>query len=430
MRGKLTVARYFIETRWLRRLNTRMAVERLQNRNIRKHFAFLRKNSPYFAKLPLVKTIDDLKQLPIMDKAAMMRSFDRMNTRNLRKDKALKIAIESERTRDFQPMYNGVSVGLSSGTSGHRGLFVISDYERCAWAGAVLAKFLPQGKLSGHRIAFFLRANNNLYETVNSNIVKFRYFDIYDGMQKNLETLAEYQPTVLVAPPSVLGIIAEQVKSRRLSIRPQKIISVAEVLTHQDEIRFKKIFKQDIIFQAYQCTEGFLAHTCYRGSLHLNEDIVYIEKEFIDERRFVPIITDFRRTTQPIVRYRLNDILVLSDKKCACGNATTVIDRIEGREDDIFLFKDKDGGVVQVFPDIVGRCLLYTKNIKEYRVVQTAYDTAVVYLENSSKETRRTIIKEFERLAEKMSFVAPKLRFEQYELDLGRKLKRIERQFK
>lgn len=430
MGEKLTIARYFIETRWLRRLSTHTAVERLQNRCIRKHFAFLCENSPYYAKLPQVKTIEDLKQLPIIDKATMMRSFDRMNTQNLRKDKALKIAIESERTRDFQPTYNGVSVGLSSGTSGHRGLFVISDYERSAWAGAVLAKFLPQGKLSGHRIAFFLRANNNLYETINSNVITFRYFDIYDGMQKNLTALATYQPTVLVAPPSVLGIIAEQIQSHRLSIQPQKIISVAEVLTPRDEKRFKQIFKQDIIFQAYQCTEGFLAHTCHRGSLHLNEDIVYIEKEFIDKRRFVPIITDFRRTTQPIVRYRLNDILVLSDKNCSCGSATTVIDRIEGREDDIFLFRGNKGDVVQVFPDIVGRCLLYTKNIKEYRVVQTDYDTVVVYLDYSNEDIKRAIIDEFERLAKKMSFITPSLQFEQYELNLSRKLKRIERQFK
>lgn len=360
----------------------------------------------------------------------MMRSFDRMNTKNLRKEKALKIAIESERTRDFQPTYNGVSVGLSSGTSGHRGLFVVSDYERSAWAGAVLAKFLPQGKLFGHRIAFFLRANNNLYETINSDVITFRYFDIYDGMQKNLEILADYQPTILVAPPSVLGVIAEQVKSRKLSIMPEKVISVAEVLTHQDEKRFKQIFKQDIIFQAYQCTEGFLAYTCHRGSLHLNEDIAYIEKEFIDERRFVPIITDFRRTTQPIVRYRLNDILVLSDKKCTCGIAATVLDRIEGREDDIFLFKDTNGKVVQVFPDIVGRCLLYTKNINEYRVVQADDDTVIVYLDYCDEEIERTIINEFKRLAEKMLFVAPNLRFEQYELNLSRKLKRIERQFR
>lgn len=429
MRDNLVIARYFIETRWLYRLRTRKAIERLQNKQIRKHFAFLHKNSPHYASLPAIKTIDDLKQLPIADKAVMMASFDRTNTKHLRKDEALRIAIESERTRDFQPTYNSVSVGLSSGTSGHRGLFVISDHERQAWAGAVLAKFLPLRKLSGHRIAFFLRANNNLYETVDSSVITFRYFDIYDSMQKHLAALEEYKPTIIVAPPSVLGIIAEHVKNHKLSIKPQKIIAVAEVLSARDEKRLKQIFEQDTIFQAYQCTEGFLAHTCNHGSLHLNEDIAYIEKEFIDTRRFIPIVTDFRRRTQPIVRYRLNDILVLSNKTCVCGSATTLIDRIEGREDDIFMFKNQANELVSIFPDIIGRCLLYTKNIREYRVVQTGYDSVVVQLDYSDQKMKRDIIKEFKRLADKMSFIAPELHFEPYKLNLNRKLKRIERQF-
>lgn len=39
----------------------------------------------------------------------------------------------------------------------------------------------------------------------------------------------------------------------------------------------------------------------------------------IDERRFTPVITDFTRQTQPIVRYKLDDVLVVSDKPCPCG---------------------------------------------------------------------------------------------------------------
>ena len=46
------------------------------------------------------------------------------------------------------------------------------------------------------------------------------------------------------------------------------------------------------------------------GTLHLNEDIVYIEREYLDDRRFVPVVTDLERKAQPIIRYRLNDILV------------------------------------------------------------------------------------------------------------------------
>jgi putative adenylate-forming enzyme len=429
MWNKLITIQSFMATRWLNRFASTAEVRAFQEKMLMRHLAFLRKHSPYFAKMPVISSLDQMSELPIMDKSIMMRHFNRMNTVGLKKDTAMNIAVGSEKSRNFSETYNGISVGLSSGTSGHRGIFVISDRERSAWAGAVLAKYLPKGKLWGHRIAFFLRANNNLYETVRSKLVQFRYFDIYEGMDRNIVTLADFNPTVLVAPPSVLGIIADRIESGEIVIHPQKIISVAEVLTQKDEKRFKKVFGMKIIFQAYQCTEGFLAYTCPVGSIHLNEDIVYVEKEFLDGRRFVPIITDFRRTSQPIVRYRLNDILVESKSACSCGNAMTVIDRIEGREDDIFLCRNASGAIVRIFPDMIGRCMLYVRGIKEYRVVQTDYDHFTVYLDNTEVTVQEAIAHEFALLAHKLSFISPKLRFEPYRLDLGRKLKRIERQF-
>ncbi len=430
MQNKLTTLRYFVETRWFKKFKSAKKLQVFQEKMVIQHMAFLKEHSPYFAKLPAITNMDKFKQLPIMDKSVMMGHFNAMNTLGLDKEKALKIAIKSEKSRNFTPTYNGVSVGLSSGTSGHRGLFLVSNEERSAWAGAVLAKYLPKGKLFGHRIAFFLRANNNLYETVGSTLIKFKYFDIYKPMEDNIAILAIYNPTILVAPPSVLGVIADKIVSGELSIKPQKVISVAEVLSVKDEKRFKKVFRTKIIFQAYQCTEGFLAYTCEEGSLHLNEDIVYIEKEFLDNRRFVPIVTDFRRTSQPIIRYRLNDILVASKVRCSCGSAMTVIDRIEGREDDIFLFKDSSGKLIKVYPDMISRCMLYVKNIKEYRVVQTGYNRATIYLDNIDAAVQKAVINELAQLARKLSFNSPKLSFELYQLDLSRKLKRIERQFK
>ena len=44
---------------------------------------------------------------------------------------------------------------------------------------------------------------------------------------------------------------------------------------------------------------------------------------------FYPIITDFKRTSQPIYRYRLNDILVEEKSPCPCGSVFTRIAKIE-----------------------------------------------------------------------------------------------------
>lgn len=126
----LLIAGYFAQSRW-RRLRSRAAIDRLQERYVRRQFRFLRRHSPYFATLPRVGSRADLGKLPVMDKESMMANFNRLNTVGLDRDRALEIAVAAERSRDFSPMYRGVSVGLSSGTEW------ASGFVHCERSGAV-----------------------------------------------------------------------------------------------------------------------------------------------------------------------------------------------------------------------------------------------------------------------------------------------------
>ena len=426
--GILVAVKNFIEVRWIRKFRNREDIEKYQDKMIKKQLEFMKNNSPYYKNI----NTDKIDEIDIVDKKTMMDNFERMNTLGLDKDEALKIAIESEHTRDFSKKYDGISVGLSSGTSGHRGLFVLSDKETMQWAGAILAKLLPEYNLIGHRIAFFLRADNNLYEAINSVFIKFKFFDLLVSMEENIKELEKYNPTILVAPASVLKEIGKEKLSKKIDkISPKKIISVAEVLTEKDERFIKKAFNKEIIHQVYQCTEGFLAYTCKYGNIHVNEDIVKIEKEEIDKERFIPIITDFYRKTQPIIRYRLNDVLVSTNKKCECKCPFMIIDKIEGREDDIFIFessllKEKE---VQVYSDFISRCLVYVPDITNYRVVQTDKKHIIVYIDNMDKVITENITKEFKRLSERKKFRMPEIEFKEYETEKNKKVKRVERRF-
>lgn len=426
MNEKLKVVKYFIQMRYLRKFRSRKELRIYQQKMLLKQMRYIKANSEYFKDIK-ADSIRDFKKLPLMDKKIMMENFNILNCVGIDRDKALEIAINGEKSRNFNEKLNGISVGLSSGTSGARGLFVVSDDERALWAGGVLAKFLPKRNIFGHKIAFFLRADNNLYETIDSKAIKFRYFDIMKDMDENIEVLQKYQPTILVAPPSVLILLAQAQENGELDVHPAKIISVAEVLTKEDENYFKKVFRLDIIHQAYQCTEGFLGHVCECGSFHLNEDIIYVEKEDLGGGRFVPIITDFMRRSQPIIRYRLNDILVEDKKKCPCGSQATVIKKIEGREDDIFIFKGRNDKQITVFPDFICRCVIYVPGIKNYKVVQENENAVTVYLDNISEDIMSRIEQEFKTLSERMGFVCPKIGFEEYGFDLTRKMKRVER---
>jgi putative adenylate-forming enzyme len=191
--------------------------------------------------------------------------------------------------------------------------------------------------------------------------------------------LNESAPDVLVAPARVLAWLAAQQAAGRLRIAPTKVISVAEVLEPDDERRIAQAFAQPV-HQLYQCTEGFLGYTCEKGVLHLNEEFVHVEADWLDDARtrFSPIITDFSRGTQPIVRYRLDDVLRVRAAPCECGRHSLALEAIDGRCDDILWFRGAHDAVQRpVFPDIVRHALLVAAVSGDYRVVQ---DGAVLSL--------------------------------------------------
>ncbi len=292
-----------------------------------------------------------------MDKQKMLAGFDDLVTVPVTFAQTMAEAHRGWEQRDFShTLPGGMAVGLSSGTSGRTGVFLASERERAAWAGAVLGRALPRGLFSrggSQRIAFFLRANSPLYEATRSRRIRFEFFDLLKPWPEHFARLRALEPTVLVAPPSALRLIASAQETGELLLpTPERIISVAEVLETPERTAIERVFSQTI-HQVYQATEGFIAATCRCGVLHLNEDALIVEKRWIDEPsgRFVPILTDLYRRTQPIVRYELNDILIARRTPCPCGSVLQALDAIEGRTDDLCDLLRPDGSHGQIFPD-------------------------------------------------------------------------------
>lgn len=353
--------------------DSRHHLEVYQDYRIYRHLAWLAESSPYFA--PYAGK--SLAQWPIMDKNVMMDNFDAMNTAGLALDDVFSVALKSEQDRDFAPTLKGYTVGLSSGTSARRGVFVASTEERATWAGTMLAKALPRGLFAGERVALFLRANSSLYTAVESRWLTFRFFDLFTAFDQHLGPLQDYAPTIIVAPAQVLRQLAlAKLEGKLPGVLPVKVISAAEVLEPADRALISQAFGQ--VHEVYQATEGFLASTCSHGTLHLNEEFVHVEPEWIDasQDRFVPIITDFTRTTQPIVRYRLNDVLVRRREPCPCGSFAMALSAIEGRCDDMLELPGNAGQPVRVFADMVSRALAQVlPMVADYALVQTGPDT-------------------------------------------------------
>jgi putative adenylate-forming enzyme len=355
----------FVRTRWGYRFRSRSALLAWQSRRLEQFMSKALMDIPYYRSYRGAAH----DQLPIIDKPTMLRQFAAFNNRGIPLEAASEAAARAERNRDFMPtLPGGVTVGLSSGTSGERGVFLASDRERGLWAGAILARVLSPASLRQLltpwarplTVAFFLRANSRLYTTVDGRRLRFVFFDLLEPMADHVQALDALQPDLLIAPASVLGHLARCQEEGQMSLEPRQVVSVAEVLEPDDQLAAQRAWRV-AVSQVYQCTEGFLAASCSSGRLHLNEEFLHVEPLWLDEAhtRFVPLLTDFTRHTQTFVRYRLDDVLRLAAEPCPCGRVTLPLEAVEGRQDDMLWLPGLDDGALRpVFADLLRRAMV------------------------------------------------------------------------
>jgi len=399
----------WVRSRRLDHLRDRARLESLQRQWLARLLEHVAEHSPYyrpFAGFPF-------ESWPIVSKSEWMARFDQINTIGARHSELDAFAANAEATRNFSPTWRGHTVGFSTGTSGHRGMFFVSPEERARWAGTLFGRMLRINFLREERLALVLRAGSPLYERASTLRLRFRYFDQAQPWDAIVGGLAEYQPTILVAPARVLALLARDAAR----LRPTRIISVAEVLDDFDRARIEAAFGVRVE-QIYQATEGLLGTTCESGTIHLMEPYVLVEPQWLDAERtrFTPLVTDLWRRTQPVIRYRMNDVLRVKREPCACGRAALAIEAIDGRLDDL-LWLDSERGPVCVFPDLLTReVAMAVQQLDDYRITELARGRWHIALRPLPAEpARRQLSDRLRALALRLGAAAPEIEIGEFE---------------
>jgi len=413
---RLIILRHFIRTRWGPRPRSRSRLQAFQQKRIARFLRNVVRQSPFY------KGIEpELDHFPVMTKPGFLRNFTALNRHGITLEEATLTALRAENERDFRPLLRGgVTVGLSSGTSGSRQAFLVSRDDRCRWAGQMLALMLSRASLlqiitpfrRPLRIALFLRATSNLYTTLASARIRFDYYDLTRPLDELLAGLAGRCPDVLVAPATVLAELARREIAAPCGIRPSQVISVAEVLDARDRELIESAFGVRVA-EIYQAAEGFLGHTCEAGRMHLNEESLHIEPRWIDgsHDRFYPVITDFSRNTQWFVRHHLDDILRVDTAPCPCGRASLTLRTIEGRADEVLRARNAQGKLEPVFPDPL-RQALYAMRCPPglYRIAQHGgrWD---ICLQPDDDRMQQAVRSALENLLGRLGLTPPEFRF-------------------
>lgn len=358
---------------------------------------------------------------PVIDKSELTDHFAGMNLAGVDA-----LAVRDAIARGEERL-GGFVVGQSTGTSGNRGYYLISDVERFVWLGVILAKTLPDALWRRHRVALALPGLSSLYRSASSGSrISLGFFDLAEGVERWADDLAAFAPDTIVAPPKILRWLAENGR-----LHAQHIFSGAEVLDPLDRLVIEAATGRTVR-EIYMATEGLFGVSCPYGVLHLAEDVVHFEwsRPTPDSVLQSPIVTDFTRRSQALVRYRMNDLLELAEEPCRCGSPFRAVRRIEGRADDMFQLACDDGGTRIVTPDLVRNAIVDSHPaIQDFRAIQTGPAAIRVSLAAHLPPEVDAVVRA--RLAARLAAVGatPEIRMSRgIEPSFDRKLRRVRRE--
>ena len=125
------------------------------------------------------------------------------------------------------------------------------------------------------------------------------------------------------------------------------LISNGELLyDHQREL-IRNVFRSPVR-DTYGCVEWcFQGFECSRGRMHVSPDVGVLEILNDNGNPCGPgeagdvVCTSFVNSAQPLIRYRVGDRAVWApEAECLCGCAFPVLERLEGRREDVIILRD------------------------------------------------------------------------------------------
>lgn len=342
---------------------SREQLQRHQAAGLQRLRDFVLRNSPFYRRFHHGQAGRPLEALPILDKLTLMSHFDELVTDRQLRLSELEAHLETAPDALHQGRYRVLS---TSGSTGQRGVFVFNPEE---WRGALgaIARPLTWAKAPPPwtRSALIASGAPWHYSAQVGKALSHRWLpslrlEAGSPLPILVDQLNDWQPRALAAYPSVVLQLAEEQLAGRLRIPLRHIGTSAE--------RLPEVTRQKVqaawgikIYDTYGATEyAPIATECHEGHLHLLEDRAVIE--VVDERgRLVPagepgarlLLTVLDRVTQPLIRYEISDGLRERPGQCPCGRPFRMLERVEGRAEEVLAFpRVEGGGEVQLHPNL------------------------------------------------------------------------------
>lgn len=184
--------------------------------------------------------------------------------------------------------------------------------------------------------------------------------------KRQISILQDFEPDILCCTPSYALYIAETMWE--MGIDPKTLplrVGIFGAEPWSEEMRLTIQEALDIkAYDIYGLSEimgpGVAFECSAQAGMHINEDKYYPEIIDPDTGKVLPygqqgelVFTCIRKEALPLIRYRTQDIAVLSKEPCSCGRTLIKMSKPAGRTDDMLIIRG-----VNVFPSQIESVLL------------------------------------------------------------------------
>jgi len=215
------------------------------------------------------------------------------------------------------------------------------------WAG--VDRFMARGMIGGRRVVPDGHSNPPYYRY--NYAERQTYFSAYHISKKTvadyLKGIKRHKVTYMTGYAMSNYFLARFLEETGAKALPLKaVITSSEKLTQEMRATFERVYG----CKTYDSWSGVeacgLVSECEHGSLHISPDLGIIEILNTHGHPVKPgevgevVCTGLVNFDQPLIRYRIGDMMRLSGAACTCGRSMPVIEEILGRVEDTVIGKD------------------------------------------------------------------------------------------
>ncbi|MCW3465042.1 phenylacetate--CoA ligase family protein [Chitinophaga nivalis] len=335
----------------------------------------------------------ELEALPTINKALMMEHFDDFVCDPRLKKAALEQFVSNPGNRG-QLYLNKFHIIRTSGTTGTLGLFV---YSRRDWN---VLKSLVMTRVSKSRLSLFKKIRLAYIGDVEGNyagitltrvLPKF-FFEVLPvsvnaPLKEILANVDAFKPDVLTGYSSGIHMLAEAQLRGDIDIAPHRMVCSADPLTPAMRQAISSAFGIDpVAYYAASESIGIASdmtsdHRIHQG-LHIFNDWHCFEIVDREHRKVAYgepgklLLSNLYNYTQPIIRYEMNDEIILEENTCQHGLPFPLIKNIAGRKEDFLWFKKQDQTLECIHPLVITN--FWVEGLQRFQFVQTRENFLVI----------------------------------------------------